>query len=55
MHSLNAEGVTVTHADAFGDGTPLCGFISDDDSVTIEVIDITCLDCLVAMGGELPA
>lgn len=39
----------VTHADAFADGTPLCGFIADGESVTREVAEITCLDCLAAL------
>jgi len=49
MYSLNAEGIKVTHADAFADGTPLCGFISDEETCTAEVADITCLDCLAAL------
>lgn len=49
MYSLNLEGVKVTHADAFGDGTPLCGFIGDGETCTSEVADITCRDCVAAL------
>jgi hypothetical protein len=51
--SLNPTGVTVVHADTFGDGTPLCGWIGDEETATTEVTDITCRDCLAAMvNGE---
>jgi hypothetical protein len=49
MYSLNLEGVKVTHADAFADGTPLCGFAHDDETCTAEVADITCRDCWAAL------
>ena len=48
MHSLNPDGVTVTHADAFGDGTPLCGFSYDEETATADAETVTCLDCIAA-------
>jgi len=53
--SLNAPGRKVTHADAAGDGSPLCDWIGDGETCTREVTEITCLDCVAAMGGEVPA
>ena len=41
-------GVTVTHADAFGDGTPLCGWIAEGETATADPAAITCRDCIAA-------
>ena len=48
MYSLNPDGVTVTHDDAFGDGTPLCGFSHDEETATADAETVTCLDCIAA-------
>jgi hypothetical protein len=46
--TLNEDGTTVTHA-AFGDdGSPLCGWISDDESVTADWSVVDCRDCIAA-------
>ena len=44
----NPEGVTVTHADV-GEGLPLCGWASDDDTFTADNGAVTCKDCQVAL------
>lgn len=44
----NPAGATVTHADSFGDGTPLCGWIADDETATADPAAITCRDCIAA-------
>ena len=48
MYSLNPAGVTVTHADAFGDGTPLCGWIADNETAVARLAEVTCRDCIAA-------
>lgn len=55
MHSLNPVGAIVTHHDAFGDGTPLCGFLAENldgvevsETVTADWSVVTCLDCIAA-------
>lgn len=49
MYSLNPESAKVTHADTFDDGTPLCGWIADDEYATRLITRITCQDCLAAL------
>jgi hypothetical protein len=48
MFTLNLVGVTVTHADAFGDGSPLCGFIGDDETASGDWSTVDCRDCRAA-------
>ena len=48
MFSLNDDGATVTHADAFGDQTPLCGWIGDDETAAADWSAVSCRDCLAA-------
>jgi hypothetical protein len=55
MFTLNPAGMTVTHADAFGDGSPLCGFIGDDETATGDWSAVDCRDCLVAAPSPAPA
>jgi hypothetical protein len=48
MFTLNEAGAVVIHADAFGDGTPLCGWIASDETATADWPRVTCRDCLAA-------
>jgi len=47
----NPAGVTVMHAPIGTD--PLCGWIADGETVTGEFAEITCRDCLAALGADL--
>jgi hypothetical protein len=55
MFTLNPAGVTVTHADAFGGGAPLCGFIADDETASGDWSAVDCRDCQVAAPSPAPA
>ena len=46
--TLNADGVTVTHADTSGDGTPLCGWMSEGETASADRALVTCRDCIAA-------
>ena len=48
MYSLNDDGQAVTHADTFGDGTPLCGWIGDDETASVDWSAVDCRDCQAA-------
>jgi hypothetical protein len=47
IFTLNPAGATVTHAD-FGGGSPLCGFIGDDETASADWSAVDCRDCRVA-------
>jgi hypothetical protein len=55
MFTLNPAGITVTHADVFGDGSPLCGFIADDETAAADWSAVTCRDCLIAAPSPVTA
>jgi anti-sigma regulatory factor (Ser/Thr protein kinase) len=55
VFTLNPAGITVTHADAFGDGTPLCGFIGDDEKATGDLSGVYCRDCQAAIPAPAAA
>ena len=55
MFTLNPAGMTVTHADAFGDGNPLCGFIGGDETASGDWSAVDCRACRVAAPCPAPA
>jgi hypothetical protein len=48
MSTLNEDGQVVTHFDAFGDGTPLCGWIGEGETAVREWPRVDCRDCMAA-------
>ena len=52
MSTLNDDGAVVTHFDAFGDGSPLCGWIGAGEEASGDWLGVDCRDCMVAMSGE---
>jgi len=55
MFTLNPAVMTVTHADAFGDGPPLCGFIGGNETAAGDWSAVDCRDCGVAAPSPTPA
>ena len=52
--TLDPAGATVTHADASGDGNPLCGFTGDDETASADWSAVDCRDCRVAAPSPMP-
>ena len=48
MSTLNPDGAVVTHFDAFGDGSPLCGWIGAGETASGDWLRVDCRDCMAA-------
>ena len=50
--SLNPEGAVVTHAPVSANypDDPICGFMADGETVTADQSQLTCRDCIAALG-----